>query len=118
MSPRVLCNVGRGREDWSIHFIAPDGRTRIGPWLLLDTYEEVLAILSWGNPSGEEMAQHEQGMRQWNLSSVALDLTGHQLAGLYLRGRGWPWNGYELRKMKAAGKYPQRRRQASTRLKR
>jgi hypothetical protein len=22
------------------------------------------------------------------------------------RGRGWPWNGYELRLMKDAGKYP------------
>jgi hypothetical protein len=79
MNPRDLCNVRQGREDWSIHFIAPDGQTRIGPWLLPDTNDEVLAILRWGNPSDEEMAQHERGMRQWSVSSVALDLTARQL---------------------------------------
>jgi hypothetical protein len=108
MSPRVLCNVGQGREDWSIHFIAPDGQTRIGPWLLLDTNDEVLAILRWGNPSDQEMAQHERGMRQWSVSSVALDLTARQLDGLIQRGRDWPWNGYELRKRKEVGRYPDR----------
>jgi hypothetical protein len=82
--------------------------TRIGPWLLLDTHDEVLAILRWGNPSDEEMAQHERGMRQWSVSSVALDLTARQLDGLIQRGRDWPWNGYELRKRKEAGRYPDR----------
>jgi hypothetical protein len=45
-------------------------------------------------------------MRRWNVSSVGLDLTEKQLAALIERGRGWPWNGYELRLMKEAGKYP------------
>jgi len=40
---RVLLNVAS--SDWSVHFIAPDGRTRIGPWLLLDSHDEVLEIL-------------------------------------------------------------------------
>jgi hypothetical protein len=32
-----------------------------------------------------------------------------KLAALIEPGRGWPWNGYELKLMKAAGKYsPQR----------
>jgi hypothetical protein len=73
---------------------------------LLDTYEEVLAILCWGDTSAEEMADHGNSIRRWNVSSVALSLTARQLAGLIERGRGWPWTGYELRKMKAIGKYP------------
>jgi hypothetical protein len=40
------------------------------------------------------------------VSSAVLDLTERQLAALIERGRGWPWNGYELRLMKEAGKYP------------
>jgi hypothetical protein len=38
-----------------------------------------------------------------------LNLTDQQLAALIQRGRGWPWNGYELRLMKEAGKYPLQR---------
>jgi hypothetical protein len=45
-------------------------------------------------------------MRQWSVSSVALDLTVRQLDSLIQRGRDWPWNGYELRKMKEVGRYP------------
>jgi hypothetical protein len=95
-----------GRLEYS--FYSAGWTERIGPWLLLDTNNEVLAILSWGNPSDEEMAQHERGMRQWSVSSVALNLTVRQLDGLIQRGRDWPWNGYELRKMKEAGRYPDR----------
>jgi hypothetical protein len=102
--PRVLVNVMAG--DWSVHFIAPDGRTRLGPWLLLDSHDEVRAILRWGNVSADELAEHESSMRRWNVSSVGLDLTELQIAALIERGRGWPWSGYELRLMKEAGKYP------------
>lgn len=35
-----------------------------------------------------------------------MELTDNQLSGLAARKRGWPWNGYELRLMRAAGKYP------------
>jgi hypothetical protein len=42
---RVLVNVMQSH--WPVHFIAPDGKTRIGPWLLLDSHEEVLATLRW-----------------------------------------------------------------------
>ena len=104
---RVLCNVMK--SDWAVHFIAPDGKTRIGPWLLLDGHDEARAILRWGNASPEDLAEHESSMRRWNVSSVALELTEQQLAGLIERGRGWPWNGYELRLMKEAGKYPPQR---------
>jgi hypothetical protein len=31
---RVLCNVMA--DDWSVNFIGPDGKTRVGPWLLLN----------------------------------------------------------------------------------
>ena len=37
-------------------------------------------------------------------------LTDAKLKALTERGRGWPWNGYELRLMKEAGKYPPQRR--------
>ena len=41
---RVLCNVME--SDWAVHFIAPNGKSRIGPWLLLDSHDEVRAILA------------------------------------------------------------------------
>ena len=102
--PRVLVNVMS--SDWAVHFIGPDGKTRIGPWLLLDGPEEVRAVLRWGNVSNEELAEHESSIRRWGVSTVPLELTERQLAALTERGRGWPWNGYELQQMKAAGKYP------------
>jgi hypothetical protein len=43
------------QNGWSVHFIGPDGKTRIGPWLLLDSHEEVLAIFRWGEVSAEEL---------------------------------------------------------------
>jgi hypothetical protein len=111
---RVLVNVMS--SDWSVHFIGPDGRTRIGPWLLLDTHDAVRAILRWGNVSAEEMEEHERSMRCWGVSSVALELSERQLAALIERGRAWPWNGYQLRLMKEAGKYPPARFTAENRL--
>jgi hypothetical protein len=79
------------------------------PWLLLDSHDEVRAILRWGNISAEELAEHEGSIRRWGVSSAVLNLTDQQLAALIERGRGWPWNGYELRLMKEAGKYPPQR---------
>lgn len=101
---RVLVNVMS--NDWSVHFIGPDGKTRIGPWLLLDSHDEVVSILRWGNITAEELAVHESSIRCWSVSSVVVYLTNEQIAALIRRGRGWPWTGYELRQMKAAGKYP------------
>ncbi len=54
-----------------MHFIAPDGKTRIGPWLLHDSHDDVRTLID--------------------------------------RCKGWPWNGYELRTMKQAEKYPPKR---------
>jgi hypothetical protein len=101
---RVLCNVMT--SDWSVNFIGPDGKTRIGPWLLLNSHDEVRAILRWGNITDEELAEHESSIRRWGVSSAVLNLTDRQLATLIERGRGWPWNGYELGLMKETGKYP------------
>lgn len=101
---RVLVNVMA--SDWAVHFIGSDGRTRIGPWLLLDSHDEVRAILRWGNVSAAELEEHESSIRRWNVSSVSLDLTERQMAALIERGRCWPWNGHELGLMKQAGKYP------------
>jgi hypothetical protein len=104
---RVLVNVAS--SDWAVHFIAPDGQTRIGPWLLHDTAEEVEKLLAWGNVSTEELEEHRTNIRRWGASSVVWQLSDRQLAQLIERGEGWPWNGYELRKMKQEGNYPPRR---------
>ena len=89
-----------------MNFIGPSGKTRIGPWLLLDSHDEVCSILRWGNITDEELAERESGLRRWGVSSAVLNLTDRQLAALIQRGRGWPWNGYELRLMKESGNYP------------
>jgi hypothetical protein len=91
---------------WAVHFIAPDGRTRIGPWLLLQNDDEVVKILRWGAVSDEDLKEYHYNIKRWGCSSVHLVLTDSKLAALIERGRGWPWNGYELLQMKKAGKYP------------
>jgi hypothetical protein len=69
----------------------------------------VRAILRWGNLAAEELAERENSIRRLGVSSAVLHVTDRQLAALIERGRGWPWNGYELRLMKAAGRYPPKR---------
>jgi len=76
-----------------VHFIGPDGQTRIGPWLLLDNHYEVRAILRWGNVTVDDLTEHESSIRRWGVSSAVLNLTDQQLAALIERGRGLPWNG-------------------------
>ncbi len=76
---------------------------------LHDSSAEVDALLAWGNISPDEMDEHTVNIRRWGASSVVWQLTDRQLAQLIERAEGWPWNGYELRKMKEAGKYPPRR---------
>jgi hypothetical protein len=98
--PRVLVNVMS--SEWSVHFIGPE-QIRIGPWLLFDSHDEVRSLLRWGNPSDTDMEEHESGIRRWGCSSVAWNITNKQLAQLIERGKGWPWNGYQLVQMKRAG---------------
>lgn len=62
---RVLVNIASG--DWSVHFIGPDGQTRIGPWLLFDTHDEVRKILRWGNITPEELAEHAKKLARQEL---------------------------------------------------
>jgi hypothetical protein len=95
-------------SDWSVHFIGPDGKTQVGPWLLLNSHQEVRAILRWGNITYEELAEHQSSIRRWGVSSAVLNLIDRQLAAFVERGCGWPWNGHKLRLMKeaGAGKYP------------
>jgi hypothetical protein len=104
---RILFNVAG--SSWAVHFIGPDGWTRIGPWLLLDTHDQVRRIIRWGNATPDEVESHESAIRRWNCSSVVLRLTNEQMRSLIRRGIGWPWNGYELLKMKEAGCYPPKR---------
>lgn len=102
--PRILVNIQS--SEWSVHFMAADCKTRIGPWLLFDTHDEVREILRWGNITPEELAEHESSIRRWGTSSAWVELTDSQFAALLKRGIGWPWNGYELVQMKKAGRYP------------
>ncbi len=104
---RVLVNVSS--SDWAVHFVGPDGKTRIGPWLLHDSHEEVLKILAWCGITEQELAEHHSAIRRWGCSSAVVMLTDAKLAALIKRGEGWPWSGYELLQMKAAGKYPPQR---------
>jgi len=53
--PRVLVNI-QSSQYWSVHFIGPDNKTRIGPWLLLDSHDEARAILHWGKISDDATA--------------------------------------------------------------
>lgn len=82
---RVLVNVAS--SDWSVHFIGPDGKMCIGPWLLLDSQEDVLRILRWCELTEEELAEHESSQRRWGVSSVAVFLTDRKLAALIEKGR-------------------------------
>jgi len=61
--------------DWAFHFIAPDGKTRVGPWLLMDSHASVLNTLRWGKLSEEELEQHVFAVTFWGCSSVHLELT-------------------------------------------
>ncbi|MBB5060229.1 hypothetical protein HDF16_004965 [Granulicella aggregans] len=104
---RVLVNVSA--SDWAAHFIGPCGQVRIGPWLLHHSAEEVETLLAWGKVSPEALEEHRTNIRRGGTSSVVWQLSNRQVAQLIERGEGWPWNGYELRKMKKAGDYPPRR---------
>jgi hypothetical protein len=97
------------KSDWSVHFIGPDGQTRIGPWLLHDSQAEVMKILEWCGITPEELEDHHCAIRRWGSNSAVVWLTDVKLAALIKRGEGWPWNGYELIQMKKAGKYPPER---------
>lgn len=105
---RVLVTVAS--SDWAVHFIGPDGKTRIGPWLLHDSHDDVLKILQWCDITPEELTEHHDSIRRWGCSSAVVWLTDAKLATLIKRGEGWPWTGYELKLMKEAGKYPPPRR--------
>ena len=59
---RVLVNVAT--YDWSVHFIGPDGNTRIGPWLLHDSHDEVLEILRWCGITDKELEEHHNAIRR------------------------------------------------------
>ena len=101
---RVLCNVQS--QGWAIHFIGPDGTTRVGPWLLFNSHDEVRAILAWADISPEELVRHERSIEAWGCSSVVLFLADVKFRVLIRRAIGWPWNGYELEQMRKAGTYP------------
>jgi hypothetical protein len=111
--PRVMANIRSGC--WSVHFIGPDGLTRVGPWLLFQSHEEIKTkVLSWGGITPEDLVEHESSISRWGSSSIFLELTPAKFRKLIERGIGWPWNGYELEQMRKAGKYPPKRLTSQT----
>jgi hypothetical protein len=50
-------------SDWSVHFIAPERRTRIGRWLLLDGHDEVHAILPGVTSRSDALEEHENHLQ-------------------------------------------------------
>jgi hypothetical protein len=104
-------------SSWCVHFVITTTQTPIGPWLLFDSSDEIRAkVFAWGNVTTGQLAQYEIDLRRWGIGNVHMNLTDQQLHTLVERKRGWPWNGYELIKMKDAGKYPPARFTTQNRL--
>src|SRR5882757_7483512 len=101
---RILINFQS--QDWSVHFMDSDGKTRIGPWLLFDSADDIRRIFKWARATPEQLEDFESCIRRWGQGSVSVTLTDKQRAHLIERGKGWPWNGYELSLMKKVGMYP------------
>jgi hypothetical protein len=104
----ITCNVMA--SDWAVHFIDTDYRTRIGPWLLCDSADEVVRVLEGAQMSADQLAAHHRNVARWGVGGGTLHLSSRERDQLIARGQGWPWTGYELRKMKEAGRYPPNRR--------
>jgi hypothetical protein len=100
----VSCHVME--RDWSLTFYDIESKAHIGPWLLCDSSEEVVKILNWGHIAPQELEEHYRNIARWGIGGGNLRLSSRERHQLIARGHGWPWNGYELRKMKEAGRYP------------
>jgi hypothetical protein len=97
-------------NDWCVHFVVTATQIPVGPWLLFDSNDEIKAkVFAWGHVAEEDLTQYEIDLRRWGIGSAHMQLTDSQLSALVARKRGWPWNGYELRLMRAVGKYPPQR---------
>jgi hypothetical protein len=59
-----------------------------------------------GHITPEDLAEHHRNMARWGVGGEWLHLSSREGYQLIARGQGWPWTGYELRKMKEAGRYP------------
>lgn len=103
----IICHVMQ--SDWSVTSFDVGTHAHIGPWLLCDSPEEVVKILTWGHISGLDLDEHYRNIKRWGVGGGNLHLSSRERHQLVARGHGWPWNGYELRKMKEAGCYPPQR---------
>ena len=107
-SPRVRLSV-IGRDPVGACFSDATEPSSFTLWVLFETYAEVDAALDWlGAPSGKAQLQACFD-RQWSHGSAEFELTPEKFATLRRRAEGWPWNGYELQKMREQGKYPPKR---------
>ncbi len=97
---RILTNVV-GVTDSAVHFMDEDGCTRIGPWLILDTLQDVETLLRKGNITDDDLAEFQRDMRAWGQTSTHIHLDADAYAKLVAEGIKRPWNGYEERKRRA-----------------
>jgi hypothetical protein len=65
---------------WCVHFVVTATQIPIGPWLLFDSSEEIVAkVFAWGHVSAGERARYENDLRRWGLGAVHMELTDNQL---------------------------------------
>lgn len=81
----ILCHVIQ--SGWSVTFTETDGQTRIGPWLLCNSHEDVLQILTWGHIEKDSLAMHHRNLARWSVGSGTLYLSTKERYQLVARGR-------------------------------
>ena len=92
----LIANIqGNG---WAVHFLETDCRTRVGPWLLLDTHERVLMMLSRVHVRPENMVAHHEHIRAWGVDSLHFHMTDQQYADLVAAGMRDQRTAYDKRR--------------------
>jgi hypothetical protein len=81
---RISCHVMS--SDWAVHFIDTDYRTRIGPWLLCDSAEDVEKSLVWGHATLDDLEEHRLNIHRWGVGGAPLHLTSRERHQLIVRG--------------------------------
>jgi hypothetical protein len=76
-------------SEWAVHLMDTDGQTRIGPWLLSDSHDEALRILTWGHITPGDIAEHHGNMARWGVGGMAPPVQPRATPH-HPRGHGWP----------------------------
>jgi hypothetical protein len=71
---RILVNYMH-RDGWSVHTLAKDARTPIGPWIDVAGESTLLRLLRACGATDEGMEQVKADIRQWGRGSVWIDVS-------------------------------------------